>query len=78
MEEIVGDSFWEAAMRLLYQMDAADNLLPSIHCLTSWFCFIAVRKNDKIPTWYRVFTLVFALLVCLPDAPMLQLVKEDL
>lgn len=75
--EIVGDSFWEAAMRLLYQMDAADNLLPSIHCLTSWFCFIAVRENDKIPTWYRVFTLVFALLVCVSTLTTKQHVLID-
>lgn len=51
---IKGTSFWDEAMRILYQMDAADNLFPSIHCLTSSFCFIAVRKNEAVPVWYRV------------------------
>ena len=51
---INGTSFWDEAMRILYQMDAADNLFPSIHCLTSSFCFIAVRRNEAVPVWYRV------------------------
>lgn len=51
---IKGTSFWDEAMRILYQMDAEDNLFPSIHCLTSSFCFIAVRKNEAVPVWYRV------------------------
>ena len=42
---IEGGTFWNDAMLGLYGMDAADNLFPSIHCLTSWFCFIAVRKK---------------------------------
>lgn len=29
--------FWNQMLALLYQMDAADNLFPSIHCLNSWF-----------------------------------------
>lgn len=61
---IMGHSFWDEAMRFLYQMDAADNLFPSIHCLTSWFCFIAVRSNKRIPEWYRIVSLVTAILIC--------------
>ena len=34
------------------------------HCLVSWFCFAAIRGNDKIPKWYRVLSGVFAVLVC--------------
>ncbi len=49
---IAGDSFWENVMRLIYRLDAADNLFPSIHCLTSWFCYIAVRGNSRVPRWY--------------------------
>ena len=33
--------FWNQMLALLYQMDAADNLFPSIHCLNIWFCYIA-------------------------------------
>lgn len=51
---VVGDTgFWNAIMRMLYEIDAADNLFPSIHCLTSWFCYIGLRDVEKIPRWYR-------------------------
>lgn len=61
---IEGGTFWSDMMLLLYSADAADNLLPSIHCLTSWFGYIAVRGNPKIPKWYKVFSILFALAVC--------------
>lgn len=60
---IDGNSIWDELMRILYRIDAADNLFPSIHCLTSWFCFIAVRKNEKIPNWYRAASFLMAVSV---------------
>ncbi len=60
---IEGTSIWEEGMRLLYHIDAADNLFPSIHCLTSSFCFIAVRKNERIPKWYKGASLLMAVSV---------------
>ena len=41
------EGFFTEVLKMLYQIDAADNLFPSIHCLTSWFCLIAVRKNPN-------------------------------
>lgn len=61
---VEGTSFWDMVMVWLYAADAADNLFPSIHCLTSWFCLIAVRENPKIPGWYKVASLLFAIAVC--------------
>lgn len=58
---IKGTSVWDEMMRVLYQIDAADNLFPSIHCLTSSFCFIAVRKNKAVPVWYRVISCFIAI-----------------
>ena len=60
---IEGGTFWNDAMLGLYGMDAADNLFPSIHCLTSWFCFIAVRKNNAVPKAYKVISFIIAVLV---------------
>ena len=60
---IEGVTFWNDAMLGLYGMDAADNLFPSIHCLTSWFCFIAVRKNNAVPKAYKVISFIIAVLV---------------
>ena len=61
--EITGSSIWDVVMRFLYQVDAADNLFPSIHCLTSWFCYIGIRGRREVSKWYRVFSCLFALAV---------------
>ena len=74
---IEGTSVWEVVMGLLYRADAADNLFPSIHCLTSWFCFIAVRENKKIPMWYKIASLLFALSVCVSTLMTKQHVMID-
>lgn len=62
--EVTGNGFWELCVRFIYFKDSPDNLFPSIHCLCSWVSFIAVRSNKEIPLWYRVFSLAFALAVC--------------
>lgn len=62
--EIVGSGFWDQTLRLVYTVDQSANLFPSIHCLVSWFCYIGIRKQQEIPKWYRGFSMVFALLVC--------------
>jgi membrane-associated phospholipid phosphatase len=51
-------------VKFVYGVDSASNLFPSIHCLVSWFCFIGIRKSKKIPLWYKVFSCIFAILVC--------------
>lgn len=60
---VPGNSVWDLLMRLLYQIDSADNLFPSIHCLTSWFCYIGIRGQKEVPRWYRLFSCLFALAV---------------
>ena len=45
-------------------MDDPTRLFPSIHCLVSWFCFIGIRGRKNVPRAYRVFSCLFALLVC--------------
>lgn len=62
--EIAGNSLSALLMNRLYEMDQPTNLFPSIHCLVSWFCFITIRGEKKIPKWYRIFSCIFALLVC--------------
>ncbi len=61
---VVGDTgFWNGVMRMLYEIDAADNLFPSIHCLTSWFCYIGLRDVETIPRWYRTCSFWMAVAV---------------
>ena len=74
---IEGDSVWELLMKLLYEVDAADNLFPSIHCLTSWFCFIAVRENKNIGKWYKWVSVLLALSICVSTLTTKQHVWPD-
>ena len=60
----VGTGLSGVLMSFMQGIDAPTNLFPSIHCLVSWFCFAAIRGNDKIPKWYRMLSGVFAVLVC--------------
>ena len=61
---VEGTGIFDFLMRLLYQIDAPDNLFPSIHCLTSWFCYMIVRDDKKVPRWYRWLSLLLAIAVC--------------
>lgn len=62
---IEGNGFWDLLAGWLYSIDAADNLFPSIHCLVSWFCFLAVKGQKKIPIWYKAVSFILAVLVFL-------------
>lgn len=62
--EIMGTGIWDSLMAWLYAADAPTNLFPSIHCLTSWYCYIGIRGKKEVSPWYQRFSLVFALLVC--------------
>lgn len=74
---IDGNTVWDELMRLLYRVDAADNLFPSIHCLTSQFCFIAVRNNQKIPRWYQAASFLITAGICISTLTTKQHVLID-
>ena len=75
--EIIGETIWNALMKLLYSVDAADNLFPSIHCLVSWLCWIGIRKRKDIPVLYRYFSLAMAVAVCISTLTTRQHVIAD-
>lgn len=75
--EVTGNGLWDRLMRFLYQVDAADNLFPSIHCLVSWLCWIGVRRRSDIPFFYRWFSLAAALAVCISTLTTRQHVIVD-
>lgn len=74
---IMGNSIWDEGMRLLYRIDTADNLFPSIHCLTSQFCLIAVRDNEKVPEWYGIMSLLIVVSICISTLTTKQHVLPD-
>lgn len=72
-----GSGLWTEAVRFLYAVDAPTNLLPSIHCMTSWFCYIGIKKRKDIPGWYKTFSLVTAVLVFVSTLALRQHVFID-
>lgn len=76
--DVTGGDIWSCLIRFLYGVDTPVNLFPSVHCLASWFCWIGVRNNKKIPTWYKWFTLIDALLVCVSTVTTKQHVFIDM
>ena len=61
--ELVGNGIFVQGMRFLYQIDKPVNLFPSIHCMASWFCCIGIRRDKKIPVWYKIVSVMIAVLV---------------
>lgn len=71
------EGFWNHAMALVYSVDAADNLFPSIHCLVSWFCYAGLRGRKDIPAWYHRVSCILAVLVCVSTLTTKQHVLID-
>lgn len=61
--EITGSGICDRLTGLIYAVDAADNLFPSIHCLESWVVLRGALKIRKAPGWYMPLMLVSTLLV---------------
>lgn len=74
--QLAGENIWEKLLLLVYAVDPADNLFPSIHCFLSWMCWIGVRRED-VPRWYRVFSFAFAVCVCISTVTVKQHVIVD-
>ena len=61
--EVTGSSPAQLLVRHLYRIDAPDNLFPSIHCLESWICLRSAWQMKKMPSGYRVLSLIMTILV---------------
>ena len=74
---ITGTTVWDGLMRLLYRLDAPDNLFPSIHCMVSWLCWVGVRGNREVAFPWRTAALITAVMVCLSTLTTRQHVLLD-
>lgn len=74
---IAGNGLMDQIFRLVYTVDEANNLFPSIHCYVSWLCWIGIRRNKKIPAWYRWFSFLFAVAICISTLTVKQHVIAD-
>jgi membrane-associated phospholipid phosphatase len=59
--DIIGTDLLNRCVGYLYEIDAADNLFPSIHCLESWVVTRGAFRCKKVPKWYCVFCVVITL-----------------
>lgn len=75
--DITGGSPAEIMLNAVYKADSPVNLFPSIHCLLSWLCLIGVRKNPLISFWYKVFSCVMAIMICVSTLTVKQHVIID-
>lgn len=62
---VAGNDIFSILIRFVYYVDLPTNLFPSLHCLMSWNCFLGIRRSKKVPFWYRFFSCIFAIMVCL-------------
>ena len=70
--ELDGNSIWIQLVAWLYKADQPTNLFPSIHCLVSWFCVVGLRGRKEIPVWYKCYSVIFALLICISTQTLKQ------
>ncbi|MDO4650418.1 MAG: phosphatase PAP2 family protein [Eubacteriales bacterium] len=89
--EITGTDFWSRSVIFLYQVDEANNLFPSIHCMISWMCWIELRRQapifqrqtrpEKAPSWlprFRRWAFVWAIAVFISTLTLKQHVLVDI
>lgn len=75
---IVGNDIADVLTRMIYEMDAPDNLFPSIHCLESYICFRAALGMKKRSGWYIAVNFVFSALVFASTVCLKQHVAVDM
>ena len=74
---ITGTGLFDRLTALVYLIDTPSNLLPSVHCLTSWFCLRSALQFRNAPKWYLAATLIFTLLVFISTVMVKQHVWID-
>lgn len=62
---------------IVYQVDDPVNLFPSMHCLLAWLTFRAAWRSPEIAKPYKLFFLVFALLICVSTLTVKQHLLPD-
>ncbi len=75
---VYGGDFLSRSVYLVYRLDAADNLFPSIHCLESYVLLRTVLWLEKAPKWYKFFTAPVSILVMMSTVFMKQHVVVDI
>lgn len=58
--------FFDRWLQFWYTLDGSEiayNLMPSFHCINSTLCYLGVCGKKEIPLWFRIYSLVMAVLI---------------
>ena len=75
--EVSGGDFLSRAVYMVYRLDTADNLFPSVHCIESYILMRTVLWLEKAPKWYKWITVPVSILVMVSTVFMKQHVIVD-
>lgn len=75
---ITQESYSAELLSLIYAADKPTNLFPSMHCLLSWLCFRAAARSRRLDRFWKVLSLIFALLICVSTVLVKQHVCWDI
>ena len=62
--EITGDGMFPSMLRLLYRLDTPQNLFPSLHVITCYFCWRGTMGSKTVPPWFAWCLFLFLILTC--------------
>ena len=69
--------FWDWLCAFIFAADTPDCLFPSMHCIASYICTVAIATDRRIPLWYRIFSFVFTAAICVSVLTTKQHVVAD-
>jgi len=75
--EVSGNGFFDQLIKLIYSVDYPVNLLPSLHCFASWMCYLGIKDDVSISKGYKIFSAIFAIMVCVSTLTTKQHVFVD-
>ena len=65
---VENNNIFDKLVNMIYLSDSPDrptNLFPSMHCWLSIICYLGVSKQNNISKYYRIGSLILAILICL-------------
>lgn len=65
---VENNNIFDKLVNMIYLSDSPDrptNLFPSMHCWISVVCYLGVSKQNNINKYYRIGSLILAILICL-------------
>ena len=68
MNHAAGHGIFNWMLNVIYSADGSEkafNLFPSFHCMISAYCYLGIMNQPEVTKGYRIYTLVFAVIIVL-------------